>query len=418
LTELFLERVVPRFENPVVVFRYTPETPESVSLLVCEKMRANASVMVYNDENVIPAMVHAGIAEGDAITYTMHGCNWPDVPGIERRFCHCAAELPRYVLDTLGDADSRLESIDDVYEGVAARFRKEIERACDRLREERRRWDELSPGPLRADDCFLDGPIAQARSWQFGGLKYDQVTCPVWSLATASDSLAALDELVFQSKAVPLDALKEALRADFAGCEHLRKRCLNAPKFGRDDSRADGHAVRLLDMVLQETDRASRLDSDDPVIVFRCLETDMAHIRFGKGLGATPDGRRAGQPTSENTSPYPGSATKGITGLLRSVAKLPLRRVHSGALNVRLQPRLSAGEEGLARLANLLRTYFDMGGLQVQLSFADVQELRDAQANPERHRDLMVRITGYSAAFVDMSAAAQEEIIRREEMGH
>ena len=99
------------------------------------------------------------------------------------------------------------------------------------------------------------------------------------------------------------------------------------------------------------------------------------------------------------------------------MAKLPLERIHSGALNVRLRPNWFAGEDGLARLAGLLRTYFDLGGLQVQLSFADVGTLRDAQQHPERHRDLMVRITGYSAAFVDMTRAAQDEIIRREEMG-
>jgi formate C-acetyltransferase len=103
--------------------------------------------------------------------------------------------------------------------------------------------------------------------------------------------------------------------------------------------------------------------------------------------------------------------------MLRSVARLPLNRIHSGALNVRMRPQWFAGEEGLTHLASLLRTYFDLGGLQVQLSFADVDTLRDAQRHPDRHRDLMVRITGYSAAFVDMTRAAQDEIIRREEMG-
>jgi formate C-acetyltransferase len=102
--------------------------------------------------------------------------------------------------------------------------------------------------------------------------------------------------------------------------------------------------------------------------------------------------------------------------MFRSVAKLPLDGINSGALNVRLQPRLFAGQSGLAKLAHLLRTYFDLGGLQVQVSFVDVDELRDAQCHPERHRDLMVRITGYSAAFVDMTPQAQDEIIRREEM--
>jgi formate C-acetyltransferase len=103
--------------------------------------------------------------------------------------------------------------------------------------------------------------------------------------------------------------------------------------------------------------------------------------------------------------------------MLRSLAKLPLRRITSGALNLRLSPRLVVGEAGLTRLAALLRTYLEMGGLQVQVSLADTEELRQAQAHPEAHRDLMVRITGYSAVFVDMARTAQDEIIRREELG-
>ena len=102
--------------------------------------------------------------------------------------------------------------------------------------------------------------------------------------------------------------------------------------------------------------------------------------------------------------------------MFNSIAKLPLHRINSGALNVRMSPRLVAGEEGLAILMALLRTYFELGGLQVQLSFAEVEELRDAQLNPEHYRDLMVRITGYSAVFIDMARSAQDEIIRREEL--
>ena len=154
------------------------------------------------------------------------------------------------------------------------------------------------------------------------------------------------------------------------------------------------------------------------VCVFRCLETDMRHIGIETKVGATPDGRYAGQLTSENTSPYPGTCKNGITAMLKSVFKLSLNHINSGALNVRLQPKLAAGEDGLIRLASLLRTNFDMGGLRIQLSLVDTSELRDAQIHPERYRDLMVRITGYSAAFVDMSKSAQDEIIRRQEMGY
>jgi len=417
LTELFLERIVPRFENPVMVLRYTHDLPSPIWRLACEKMRANASFMVYSDENIIPAMEHCGIEAEDAVTYTMHGCNWPDIPGVQRSIHTQFPHLPRHLLDAVLSENGDVSSIEDIYERFAGRVREEITEHCDRLREERANWEAQVPGRLRVDDCFLDGPIAQARSSRIGGVKYGGIVCAISGLASAADGAAALDEAVFASKRTSLSDLKQALRNDFADQEPLRQQCLNAPKFGQDDDRADRHAVRILNMVLHEIDQASRMGSGDEVIVFRCLETDMRHIPFGKDLGATPDGRHAGQPISENTSPYPGSSKNGLTAMFRSVAKLPLDRINSGALNVRVQPRFFAGEEGLDRLAALLRTYFDLGGLQVQLSFVDVEELRDAQVHPEHHRDLMVRITGYSAAFVDMARHAQDEIIRREEMG-
>jgi len=418
LTELFLERVVPRFENPVIVLRYTPDLPESIWRLACEKMRTNSSFMVYNDENIIPAMIHCGIDKEEAVTYTMHGCNWPDIPGIQRQVAGNQALLPRYFLDALFSDDGEITSIGDIYERFASLFRKEMEGVCNQLRDRRENWEKDGPGILRVDDCFLEGPIERARSWAHGGVKYPNIICAISSLATAADCFAALDELVFVSKKVSLGMLKRALRDNFVGQEALRQLCLNAPKFGQDDERADKHAVRVLNTILEEIDNACRFGSDDEVCVFRCLETDMRHIGIGKGTGATPDGRCAGQPTSENTSPYPGSCKNGLTAMFNSVSRLPLNRINSGALNVRMQPQLAAGEEGLTKLASLLRTYFDMGGLQAQLSFADIEELRDAQINPERHRDLMVRITGYSAVFIDMAKHAQDEIIRREGMGN
>jgi formate C-acetyltransferase len=417
LTALFLERIVPRFENPVVVLRYSPDLPGPVWRLACAKMRENASMMVYNDQDIIPAMVRCGIEPEDALTYTMHGCNWPDIPGCQRTVQTSFLVLPQLLLDALHATDDNAVNIDKVYARFGALAAREIQVQTDRLRAARSTWDERSPGLLRVDDCFLDGPIERARSWQLGGVRYNTVVLSIAGVASAADCLAALDEFVFRSGQVPLSDLKRALENNYAGHEALRQRCLNAPKFGQDDDRADRHAVRMLDIVLDEIDRACRLGAEGEVFAFRCLETDMRHIRLGHDVGATPDGRLAGQPISENTSPTPGAGRNGLTAMFRSLAKLPLDGINSGALNVRLQPRLFANEAGLTRLTDLLRTYLDLGGLQVQLSFADVEELRDAQRHPERHRDLMVRITGYSAAFVDMTRQAQDEIIRREEMG-
>jgi pyruvate-formate lyase len=308
------------------------------------------------------------------------------------------------------------KNIDEVYERFTSSVMAEVNRSFEGLRQSRLRWDSASPGHLRVDDCFQDGTIANARSWTVGGVKYGSLLGNIRFIGTAADCLAGLDEVVFSSKKVSMSELRQALKDDFAENEPLRQLCLNAPKFGRDDDRADRHAERILEIVTSEFDRASHKGGQDEVVATRCLTTDMGHIGAGAHLGATPDGRNAGKPVSDNTSPYPGSCTRGITAMLLSLSKLPFNRFNSGALNVRLQRRLVSGEEGLDRLSALLRTYFDMGGLQVQLSIADMAELRDAQINPEAHRDLMVRITGYSAVFTDMCKGAQDEIIRRQEM--
>lgn len=151
--------------------------------------------------------------------------------------------------------------------------------------------------------------------------------------------------------------------------------------------------------------------------LFNVTITDMRHIYEGSLLPATPDGRRKAAPLSENLSPTRGTAVEGLTALIRSVTKLPFDRVHAGAFNLRVRKDWVKGEAGLDRLQQLLDAYFLEGGMQVQLSVADTEELRRAQIDPDQYRDLMVRITGYSAVFVDMSKDAQEEIIRRDEMG-
>ena len=415
LTRLCIERIVIGFENPVMVFRYTKDTPDDIWTLLCDKMRNNASILVYNDENVIPAMIHSGIEEQDAVTYTMHGCNWPDIPGKERPVGRCRISLPEHVRRAIVEGQEP-ESIEEIYDRFTSSVRETVAEGFGDLRTRRKDWGKAAPGDLRIDDCFLDGPITNVRSWTLGGVQYGTLLGTLMYIGTAADCIAAIDEIVFTSAKVAMSDLRKALAENFVGHETVRQLCLNAPKFGQDDDRADQHAVRLIEVVTKEFDCASGKGTSDAVIATRCLETDMSHVRTGAALGATPDGRLAGLPVSENTSPYPGSCIRGLTAMLNSVTKLPLNRINSGALNVRIQRAMVAENEGLSRLSALLRAYFDRGGLQVQLSVADSEELRDAQAHPESYRDLMVRITGYSAVFVDMCRKAQNEIIRRQEM--
>lgn len=417
LTQLFIEQVVPRFETPDLVVRYTPDVPEHTWRALCDKMRQNASIFVYNDASVIPAIERCGVPVEVATEYTMRGCNFVALPGSNQTL-ECYLFLVNHVRDAILDTAATARSMGNVYAAVHARIRGDMEGIFTRIAKKVEDMAAAGPDSLRVEDCFSIGPIERARPVSAGGDPHHGGQLCISSLANAADSLAAVDALVFRSAAVALPELAQALQCDFSGHERLLQMSIHSPKFGRDEDIADSHAVRLLEVVLGELDRLRAVVGSDAYLLLPCTQTNIhsAIVDNGTKLGATPDGRKAGQPLADNTSPSPGSCTRGPTAMFRSLAKLPMNRLCSGALNVRLHPSHFAGATGLANLAALLRTYFDNGGLQVQLSMADTAQLRDAQVHPEMHRDLMVRVTGYSAAFVDMDRKAQDEIIRREEI--
>jgi formate C-acetyltransferase len=139
------------------------------------------------------------------------------------------------------------------------------------------------------------------------------------------------------------------------------------------------------------------------------------HVYFGKVVGATPDGRKAGEPLSEGVSPVQGADRKGPTAVMKSVSKIDQVKTGGTLLNQKFSPNLLADDEGLDRLAHLIRTYFRLDGHHVQFNVVSVETLREAQKHPEKYRDLMVRVAGYSDYFVDISAELQNEIIKRTE---
>jgi formate C-acetyltransferase len=415
LTDLFLERIVPRFENPYMVVRYHADMAPSTWRLVCEKLRDNASMMIYNDGCVVPAMERAGFAPEEAVEYTMHGCNWPDLPPSQcsqGTFWHSLPATLALALDRL-DSPTNMAAI---YAAFQQAYRAHMEHELAACVAQYQQRVAQPKSPLAVDDLFLAGPLAAGRAKRHGGVRHPTFVTTFSGLATLADSFAAIEDVVFTRRRFSWQELRTALHDDFSDLSPLLAACRNAPKFGCGDDRADRHAVRLMGVMHEVLDDVAALLAPVDGKLFRCVETDMQHLRLGRELGATPDGRRNGAPISENSSPSVGASTAGLTAMFHSLAKLPLDRCHSGALNVRLQPAAFAGKAGVERLMALLRAYFGQGGLQVQVSMVDVGTLRQAQAQPDEYRDLMVRITGYSAAFVDMSEAAQNEIIRREEM--
>ncbi|MBQ6789567.1 MAG: hypothetical protein IJO81_05220 [Clostridia bacterium] len=416
LTRLFLEEIHPRLENPVYVFRRTDRDDTLLFRLAADKMRQNSSLLIYNDETVIPSIIYTGVETGDAVNYTIHGCNWPDIQGLNTyRVFHMP--LPVLIMESLFDGELNpkgdLTDVDSIYDLIGKRFREALRQKYAEVLSERN--TPFYREYLRVSDCFKKGVLEAAVAGE-SCIKYPFVYSRLMNIGTAADMLSSLEYNVCAGK-VSADRLCAALKADFEDYDDVLKLCINAPKYGHDDERADRHARRLMtfltDIVNEETKDP---ETGERVIYAPTITiTDMGHIEEGMQIGATPDGRRAGAPFSENLSPSKGQSAS-VTSLINSVTSLPFERISSGALNVRLSSDMVSGDSGLDRLTSVFDVYFRRGGMQMQLSVADRETLRAAQADPDSYRDLMVRITGYSAVFVDMAKAAQEEVISRDSL--
>jgi len=261
---------------------------------------------------------------------------------------------------------------------------------------------------LLIDDC-----IARGKDYHDGGARYNTSYIQGVGIGTATDSLASIKYNVFDQKVVSMDELLRTLHQNFENNEELRQRFVNkTPKYGNDDEYADSLTRRLFNSYFQAVD--GRPNTRGGVHRINLLPTTV-HVYFGKVCLATPDGRRAHQPLSEGISPVQGADRKGPTAVIKSAGKIDHLKTGGTLLNQKFAPSLLADEDGLDKLAKLIRTYFLMDGHHVQFNVVTAQMLREAQKNPEKYRDLIVRVAGYSDYFVDLPQALQDEIIRRTE---
>jgi formate C-acetyltransferase len=207
--------------------------------------------------------------------------------------------------------------------------------------------------------------------------------------------------------------LLDAMKTNFAGYENFRQRLLNkTPKYGNDDDYVDQVMKSIFEAYFEAIDE--RPNTKGGHYRINLLPTTV-HIYFGKVVGATSDGRKAGEPLSEGVSPVQGADRKGPTAVIKSVAKIDHVRTGGTLLNQKFTPQLLADEIGLNKLAQLVRTFFKLDGHHIQFNVVNSDMLRDAQKHPERYRDLIVRVAGFSDYFVDLSVDLQNEIIKRTE---
>ena len=267
------------------------------------------------------------------------------------------------------------------------------------------------PAPFLS--VLIDDCIATGRDYNAGGARYNNRFIQAVGIGTISDSLAAIRQVVYEDGVLTLADLLSAMQADYEGHEALRQRLLHrAPKYGNDDDSADDIMRRVFDATFDSID--GRPTAIGGAHRLEMLPTT-SHVYFGSVTGATADGRRAGLPLSEGISPVQGADRKGPTAVFRSAAKMDHIKTGGTLLNMKFTPSLIEGDEGIERMRHLVRGYFEMKGHHVQFNVVDADTLREAQADPDSHRDLIVRVAGYSDYFCDLSQALQEEIIERTE---
>jgi len=277
---------------------------------------------------------------------------------------------------------------------------------------------------LLIDDC-----IANGKDYNAGGARYNTSYIQGVGLGSVTDMLTALKYRVFERetgrqgdgemgrredyRTVGRKEMLDALASNFARYEDLRYKLIyETPKYGNDDDYADELAVRVFEMFFDAVDGRPNTRAGKHHIMM--LPTT-SHVYFGSVTGATPDGRKAWQPLSEGISPFQGADIKGPTAVLKSASKIDHLRTGGTLLNQKFTPQLLESEKGITSVTKLIRSYFRMNGHHIQFNVVTAETLRDAQKHPEKYRDLIVRVAGYSDYFNDLGEALQNEIVRRTE---
>lgn len=424
--------------QPSLSARYHLQSPDAylAACLRCVKTGIGMPAL-FNDEAIIPSLLNHGVDYADAENYGLVGCVEVAVPGKWGYRCNGMSYfnmLKVYELALNNGVDpatglqlvpgagtlADFRSMDDVWRAWQTqldwytRCYIEHDAIVDSVLEE------LLPDPfcsMLVDDC-----VARGLTIKEGGAVYDVVSAQSIGLANIANAMAAVEKLCFRDKTVAPADMKRAVDTNFAepAGEAIRRAILeDAPKYGNDLDLVDDIAVKLFTeyaAVLRQYKNArwgrGPIDCGWQI----STSTVTSNVPFGKGIGATTDGRRAGDSLAEGCSPVQGTDRSGPTASMNTIAKLPNILISGGQLyNMKFAPAAFADARGVAAMMALVRGYGVKKGWHVQFNVVDGETLRDAQRHPDRYRDLVVRVAGYSAYFVDLDVVIQDDIIRRSE---
>ncbi len=439
LSELILRSVGNvHLPQPNLTVRYFTGMPADFMEQCLEIIKEGFGMPAFNNDEVnIPSLMRQGVAREDAYDYSAVGCVEIAVPGKWGYRCTGMSYLnfPKTLLIAMN------RGVDPNSGSEICRIGKHFTE-MESFGEVLCAWDEAARQMIRhgviLDQCadmvieqevpdilcsaLVDDCIGRGRHLKEGGAVYDMVSQLQVGIANLGDSLAAIRRNVFEEQRITVRELWDALISDFENenGEAVRSLLLASPKYGNDDDEADSLVVRGYDTYLEEIRKYRNTRFGRGVLgghFYPGTSSVAANVAQGASTPATPDGRKAGEPLAEGCSPARSADVCGPTAVFKSVSKLRTVEITGGVLlNQKVSPALLEKKEDSAKLIALIRTFFDrLNGFHVQYNVVSREILLDAQKHPENHRDLIVRVAGYSTFFNQLSAATQNDIIARTE---
>ena len=429
LSHLFLEVMERlRTRQPNYHARLHTGSPADYRQRVARVLAAGAaSPAVYNDDVIVPIVRDRGVTDAHARDYATVGCVEPTPAG--RSFMSTDAALfnlplclelalnegrqfgARRRMGVKTPPAAECSKTDDLLGLFRIQLEHQVGRLLGNLAAIEAANARLHPTPLSS--MLIDGCVDRARDVTAGGARYNGSGIQGVGAPEVADSLAAVEAVVFRGKHATMQELVDACRTDFACAEELQARLRQAPRFGNDDPAADRYLVAVMERFAACLEGRANTRGGRYVAGYYSVTS---HIAFGDAVGALPSGRVTGEPFSSGISPGSGAERQGPTASIQSVAHLPVHLAPNGInYNLQLPPWIVSGcsGDGPSLVQGLIDGGFAAGCMQMQINVLDPKILIEARDNPGRHPGLLVRVSGYSAYFDDLSPRVKQEIIDR-----
>ncbi len=411
---------------PTLGVRLHKNTPKAFLKTVATALQyGQGEPVIYNDEVTIRGFVEFGIDIKEARDYSNDGCWETLIPGrsyftyahVMNLRCvewvlHRGISQHNGVQEGL-DTGNPLEFKDfnEFYQAYLAQMKHYIDNQCQRRLDSFGLSSMIAPDPLMS--AMVDDCISRGKDLTQDGARYYFHQILITGFSDTVDALYVIKELVYEQRKVTMLELIAALKDNWVGHEPLRFMALNkVPKFGNDHKAIDNFAVNMLQEFETYVDA---WNAKDYPIKFPCgIGTFENYAALGRDIAASPDGRYAGDALAPNYAPQPGADIHGPTAAIKSCTRPNLSKFFSGApFDLSINSQDFKDEVGIQRLASLIQSFCDLGGQILTITSINVDDLRDAQVHPEKHRDIRVRMGGLSAYFIAMSPVQQDNIIKR-----